>query len=45
MIKLNIFHTGKVIVDQAIPFHERNPLAGTGLEAIRKKCHFLYPAI
>ena len=30
-MKLFIFHTGKVRVDQAIPLHERNPLAVTGL--------------
>ena len=30
-IKLYIFHTGKVQVDRAIPLHERNPLAVTGL--------------
>ena len=30
-IKLYIFHTGKVRVDRAIPLHERNPLAVTGL--------------
>lgn len=31
MIKLHVFHTGKVKVDQAIPLHEKNPLAVTGL--------------
>lgn len=31
MIKVHIFHTGSVIVDQAIPYKERNPLAVTGL--------------
>lgn len=31
MIKVNIFHTGAVKVDQAIPLHEKNPLAVTGL--------------
>ena len=31
MIKLHIFHTGSVKVDQSIPLHERNPLAVTGL--------------
>lgn len=36
-IKLYIFHTGKVRVDQAIPLHERNPLAVTGLFRSRKK--------
>lgn len=30
-IKLHIFHTGKVRVDKAIPLHEANPLAVTGL--------------
>lgn len=30
-IKVTIFHTGKVRVDQAIPLHESNPLAVTGL--------------
>ena len=30
-IKLAVFHTGKVRVDRAIPLHERNPLAVTGL--------------
>lgn len=30
-INLYIFHTGKVRVDRAIPLHERNPLAVTGL--------------
>ena len=30
-IKLYLFHTGKVRVDRAIPLHERNPLAVTGL--------------
>lgn len=30
-IRLHIFHTGKVIVDRAIPLHEKNPLAVTGL--------------
>lgn len=31
MIKLHIFHTGSVKVDQSIPLHEGNPLAVTGL--------------
>lgn len=31
MIKVHIFHTGSVKVDQAIPLHEKNPLAVTGL--------------
>lgn len=30
MIKVQIFHTGKVRVDVAIPYKERNPLAVTG---------------
>ena len=30
MIKIHIFHTGSVKVDQAIPYKERNPLAVTG---------------
>lgn len=36
-IKLHIFHTGKVRVDQAIPLRERNPLAVTGLFRSKKK--------
>ena len=31
MIKIHIFHTGKVKVDVAIPYKERNPLAAAGL--------------
>lgn len=31
-IKVHIFHTGKVKVDRAIPLHEKNPLAVTGLK-------------
>lgn len=31
MIKIHIFHTGKVKVDRAIPYKEKNPLAVTGL--------------
>jgi len=31
MIRAHIFHTGEVIVDRAIPYHESNPLAVTGL--------------
>ena len=31
MIKVHVFHTGAVKVDQAIPLHENNPLAVTGL--------------
>ena len=34
---LHIFHTGKVRVDQAIPLHEANPLAVTGLFRSKKK--------
>lgn len=30
MMKVHIFHTGAVKVDQAIPYKERNPLAVTG---------------
>lgn len=30
MIKVHIFHTGNVIVDQAIPYKEKSPLAVTG---------------
>lgn len=40
-IRLYIFHTGKVRVDQAIPLHERNPLAVTGLFRSRKKQRLL----
>jgi glyoxylase-like metal-dependent hydrolase (beta-lactamase superfamily II) len=31
MMRVHIFHTGKVTVDRAIPYHESNPLAVTGL--------------
>lgn len=31
MIKVHIFHTGSVIVDEAIPYHQNNPAAVTGL--------------
>ena len=31
MIKVHVFHTGAVKVDQAIPLHDNNPLAVTGL--------------
>lgn len=31
MMKVHIFHTGSVRVDQAIPYKEKNPLAVTGL--------------
>lgn len=34
---LHIFHTRKVRVDQAIPLHEPNPLAVTGLFRSKKK--------
>ena len=30
-IRLYMFHTGKVWVDRAIPLHEHDPLAATGL--------------
>lgn len=36
-IILHIFHTGKVRVDRAIPLHERNPLAVTGLFRSKEK--------
>lgn len=36
-ITIHIFHTGKVRVDRAIPLHERNPLAVTGLFRSREK--------
>jgi N-acyl homoserine lactone hydrolase len=36
-IKLYIFHTGMVRVDQAIPLHEKNPLAVTGILRSKKK--------
>ncbi|MDD5969707.1 MAG: hypothetical protein PUC17_09595 [Anaerostipes sp.] len=31
MIKIHIFHTGSVIVDRAIPYKQKNPLAVTGV--------------
>lgn len=31
MIKVHVFHTGSVKVDKAIPLHENNPFAVTGL--------------
>lgn len=31
MVKVHVFHTGSVIVDRAIPYKGRNPLAVTGL--------------
>lgn len=31
MIRVHVFHTGSVIVDRAIPYRERSPLAVTGL--------------
>lgn len=37
MIKIHIFHTGSVIVDQAIPHKEKNPLAVTGFLRSKKK--------
>ena len=36
-IKLYVFHTGNVRVDQAIPLHERNPLAVTGFLRSKNK--------
>lgn len=36
-IKIYIFHTGKVVVDKAIPLHEKNPLAVTGFLRSKKK--------
>lgn len=36
-IELYIFHTGKVRVDKAIPLHEKNPLALTGVFRSKKK--------
>ncbi len=35
-IQICIFHTGRVRVDKAIPLHEKNPLALTGLFRSRK---------
>lgn len=37
MIKVHIFHTGAVRVDQAIPHREKNPLAVTGFLRGEKK--------
>lgn len=37
MIKIHIFHTGSVIVDQAIPHREKNPLAVTGFLRSKNK--------
>lgn len=37
MIKVHIFHTGSVMVDQAIPHKEKNPLAVTGFLRSKKK--------
>lgn len=37
MIKVHVFHTGLVRVDQAIPLHENNPLAKTGVFRGEKK--------
>lgn len=31
MIKVHVFHTGTVVVDEGIPYKSRNPLAPTGL--------------
>lgn len=36
MIKVHIFHTGSVIVDQAIPHREKNPIAVTGFLRSKK---------
>lgn len=41
MIRLHVFHTGSVRVDRAIPLHERNPLAVTGLFRGKKKKRLL----
>lgn len=41
MIRVHIFHTGLVKVDQAIPLHEKNPLAVTGLFRSKKKQRIL----
>lgn len=41
MIKVHVFHTGSVKVDQAIPLHESNPLAVTGLFRGEKKKRIL----
>lgn len=37
MIRIHIFHTGSVIVDQAIPHREANPLAVTGFLRSKSK--------
>ena len=37
MIKIHIFHTGRVRVDQAIPHKEKNPLAVTGFLRSQEK--------
>lgn len=37
MIKLHIFHTGSVVVDRAIPYKEKNPLAVTGFFRSKNK--------
>lgn len=39
--KIHIFHTGSVKVDQAIPLHEKNPLAVTGFFRSKKKKRIL----
>lgn len=44
MIRLHVFHTGSVRGDRAIPLHERNPLAVTGLFR-GKKGSFRFPVI
>ena len=37
MIKVHVFHTGSVRVDQAIPYKEQNPLAVTGFLRPKEK--------
>ncbi|MGN1052602.1 MAG: N-acyl homoserine lactonase family protein [Candidatus Scatosoma sp.] len=36
MIKVHVFHTGSVVVDSAIPYKEKNPLAVTGFLRSKK---------
>lgn len=31
MLRVHLFHVGKVIVDRAIVYHEKNPFAVTGI--------------
>ena len=46
MIKVHIFHTGKVRVDCAIPYKEKNPLSVTGFLDRRRKRYFCrFPVI